>query len=81
MLKIVMKDYGLENLSDEVINYAGRGFDKLNRRIYDSQEVMKVLFIVQAIASENHRVNEMVKSHGVKLNPNSLFSNFPFDEK
>ena len=79
MLKIVMKDYGMENLSDEVIDIARRGYDKLNRRIFDSLEVMKILFIVHSIASENHRVNEMVKSRGIKLNPDSLFTKFPFD--
>jgi hypothetical protein len=68
LLKIVMKDYGMTDIPDEIIDLAKTGYDKLKRRVYNSEKVMRVLMTVQSIAAELRRTKEMKKKHQVKDN-------------
>ena len=67
MLKIIMKDYGMFNMPDTIIDLAKKGYDTFRRRVY-SYEVIKYLVIIQAAASEVKRNNDYMQVMGVKLN-------------
>jgi hypothetical protein len=68
LLKIVMKDFDMEAIPDEVIDLASVGYDKLKRRVYDSNKVMHVLITVQSVASELLRTQRMKKTYQIKEN-------------
>jgi len=68
LLKIVMKDYGMSVVPDEIIDIAQTGYDKLKRRVYNADKVMHVLMVVQVLAAEIRRTKEMKKSHKIKEN-------------
>jgi hypothetical protein len=79
ILKIIMKDYGMGNIPDTVIDLAMKGYDSFRRRLYSPQDVIKYLIIVQAAAGENARNSEFLKIFNLKLNNQyeRKFSNFP----
>jgi len=80
LLKIVMKDYGMSVIPDEIIDIAQSGYDKLKRRVYNAEKVMHVLMVVQALAAEIRRTKEMKKSHKVKENK-SAGRNYPLGDR
>ena len=67
-LKLVMKEYGMTNIPDDIIDIAKKNYDVMKRRIYDKNEAIKVLIIVQSIASERNRNLKLIVSN--KLKPN-----------
>lgn len=67
-LKIILKDFGMENLPDTVLDAALKGFDALRRREYIPQTVIKQIIIVQAVASEQMRDSADIINHKLKLN-------------
>lgn len=68
-IKIMMKDYGMQNMPDTVLDTGNVGRDKLGRRIFKAAESFKNLVIVQGVAAEKKRgvrdvkVNDLVKNH------------------
>ena len=54
LLKLIMKDYGWENIPDTVIDLAKKGYDQLKRRIYVVKDVMKYMSIVHSYCLENN---------------------------
>jgi len=66
--KIILKDFGMINMPDTVIDIAQSGFDSLHRRIYSPFELCKSVIIVQSVASENKRNLQQFTSN--KLKPN-----------
>jgi hypothetical protein len=67
-LKIVMKDYGMENIHDDLIDVAKKGYDMVKRRIYEPTEVLHTLIIVHAIADEKWRDANLFKKSKIKKN-------------
>jgi len=68
LLKIVMKDYGMSDMPDEIIDVAKTGYDNLKRRVYDSEKVMRILITVRSISAELKRTSETKKSNKLKDN-------------
>jgi hypothetical protein len=68
VVKIILKDFGMGDMPDTVIDIAGKGYDSLHRRVYNPLEVAKNTIIVHAVASEQLRAHHQVKSHGLKVN-------------
>jgi hypothetical protein len=67
-VKIVLKDFGMQNMPDTVLDLSGKGYDQLHRRTYSPLEIAKNTCIVHAVASENMRNHESIIAH--KLKPN-----------
>jgi len=70
LLKVIMKDYGMSEITDDIIDVARIGFDKLKRRIYGAQKVMHVLMVVQSVAAELRRTVNTWKTAKIKENKN-----------
>jgi len=66
-LKIVMKDFGIQDISDNVINLALMSYDKINRRTYDLTKVIKTLITIHAIASERKRAKKRLTEFKIKV--------------
>jgi hypothetical protein len=79
LLKIILKDYGMVNMPDTVIDLAKKGFDSLRRRVYVPDEVIKYIITVHAAAGESVRNNEYLQIFNVKLNTDfsRKYHNFP----
>ncbi len=78
MLKIVLKDYGMENMPDTIIDLAKKGYDTFRRRIYKLDEVIKYVIIIQTAAAENIRNKEYRQVFQLKVNddPSRKFLDF-----
>jgi hypothetical protein len=78
-LKIILKDYGMVNMPDTVIDLAKKGYDSLRRRLYIPKEVIKNLIIIQSAAGENMRNKEYLSVFGLKINSDysRRFPNLP----
>ncbi len=70
-LKIILKDFGMENMPDTVLDTAMKGFDTLRRREYFPQVVVKQIIIVHSVASEQMRDSADIINHKLKLNVNN----------
>lgn len=68
LLKMILKDYGMENMPDTVIDLGKKGYDSLRRRMYIPAEVIKYLIIIQANAGENQRNSDYLAEFGLKEN-------------
>jgi len=68
LLKIVMNDFGMSELPDDIIDTAKTGYDRLKRRMYNSEKVMRTLMIVHSIAAELKRTKKMKTSSKLKDN-------------
>jgi len=68
LLKIILKDYGMDNMPDPVIDIGMKGYDSLHRRQYNPLEVAKAVIITQSVASENLRHHELVEASKIKEN-------------
>jgi len=68
ILKIILKDYGMVNMPDPVIDIGFKGYDALKRRQYNPLEVAKMTIITQAVASEHMRHNELIDSSKIPSN-------------
>jgi len=68
VLKMVLKDYGMENMPDTVIDLAQKGEDPLRRRLYDIKEVLKNMLIVHTSASEHMRDLHYANEYKLKIN-------------
>jgi hypothetical protein len=79
VLKIILKDYGMINMPDTVIDLGKKGYDSLRRRMYIPHEVIKYMIIIQAAAGENIRNKEYLNIFGLKINSDysRRFQNFP----
>ncbi len=68
ILKMVLKDYGMENMPDTVIDLAQKGEDPLRRRLFEIREVLKNILIVHISAAEHLRDLGYAKDYKLKLN-------------
>lgn len=67
-MKIILRDLGMENMPDTVIDLAKKGYDSVRRRIYNVMEAVKFTTIVQAAAAEIRRAKTNVKKYSIKQN-------------
>jgi hypothetical protein len=63
LLKILMKDYGMINMPDAIIDLSKRGYDELKRRLYLQSDVIRNIIIIQAATAENERNNDYIKTY------------------
>lgn len=68
LVKTILKDYGMINMPDPVIDLAKKGFDKLHRRIYDPEDVIKYCSIVQIVSAENKRTIYLADEYKLNVN-------------
>lgn len=78
LLKVIMKDFGWQNIPDTVIDLAKRGYDPLRRRIYFVKDVMRFMVDVHSYALElytnkNYRALLNIKSN---KDPSRRFPDF-----
>jgi len=55
LVKIVTRDFGMVNIQDNLLDVASKGYDKLKRRIYDVDNVIRALIVVHAVAAEKKK--------------------------
>lgn len=70
-VKIVLKDLGMENMPDPVLDISGKGYDQLHRRTFTPLDLAKNCIIVHSVASENLRTARDVTTLKLKVNPDS----------
>merc|ERR1712032_1603333 len=68
LLKTCMKDIGMKNIPDTVIDLAKVGFDSIRRRIFNALDVIKYIMITHSAAVDRARTNNYYKTY--KLSPN-----------
>ena len=79
-LKIVMKDYGMEKMHDDLIDVAKKGYDSIKRRIYDPLEAIHILIVVHTIANEKSRDAGLLVQHKIGKNENAA-RKFPIGDR
>jgi len=68
LLKACMKDCGMKQIPDTVIDLAKTGYDSIRRRIFNALDVVKYIMIVHSAAVDRARTNYYYKTY--KLSPN-----------
>jgi len=68
LLKIIMKDYGMINMPDSVLDLSMKGNDVLGRRVYDPHETIVNLISVHASAGDDVRSKGRIKDYDLKKN-------------
>jgi hypothetical protein len=67
-VKIALKDMGMQNMPDTVLDLSGKGYDELHRRTFSPLEIAKNTCIVHAVASENMRNHQAYITHNLRPN-------------
>jgi len=67
-IKVIMKDFGIQNLSDLVLDTAFAGYDKLKRRTYNAMQTLTIIITVHSVAAEKRRTDNTFKQKGLKKN-------------
>lgn len=67
-LKKIMRDLGMENMPDTVIDLAKKGYDSVRRRMYHIMDVIKYTTIVHAAAAELRRAKNTISTFKIKPN-------------
>jgi len=75
-IKSVMQDFGLENVSDLVIDQGLTGFDKFHRRKYNAMQVIRILITIRSAAAEIKRNMRTIDQRQYITNT-SPFREFP----
>jgi hypothetical protein len=78
LLKACLKDYGMKNMPDTVIDLAKTGFDTIRRRIFTALDVIKYILITHSAAVDRARTNFYYKTFN--LSPNQDNSRLYPDE-
>ena len=68
LLKIIMKDYGMINMPDTVIDLTAKGTDILGRRLFDPKTTLTSIITIQAAAGDDIRSKNRIKEFGLKKN-------------
>lgn len=67
-LKKIMKDLGMENMPDTVIDLSKKGYDSVRRRMYHIADAIKYTTIVHAAAAELRRAQNTITKFKIKPN-------------
>lgn len=73
-LKIILADYGMEHLPDNVIQVASTGFNELQNKVYNPNEVIKELVTITAVAGERRRAATINMDVHRKYNTTSILA-------
>lgn len=68
LLKIIMKDYGMINMPDTVLDLGMTGNDILGRRLYNPKETLIHIITVHAAAGDDIRSKARIKDYELKKN-------------
>jgi hypothetical protein len=68
LLKTCMKDCGMKNMPDTVIDLAKTGYDTIRRRIFNALDVVKYIMIVHSAAVDRARTNYYYKTYKLSAN-------------
>jgi hypothetical protein len=68
ILKIILKDYGMINMPDQVLDLSQKNYDPLRRRVYEIHETLKNIIIVHTAAGDNVRSLDRLTTYGLKAN-------------
>ncbi|MFM1913009.1 MAG: hypothetical protein RIR51_847 [Bacteroidota bacterium] len=68
LLKIILKDYGMINMPDTVLDLGMTGNDVLGRRLYNPKETLIHLITVHAAAGDDIRSKVRIGSYNLKKN-------------
>ena len=68
LLKIIMKDFGMINMPDTVIDLSLIGNDILGRRLFKPKETLTNIITIQSAAGDDVRSKGRVKEYGLKKN-------------
>ena len=68
LTKAILKDNGMQNLPDTVLDLAKNGLDSLGRREYIALDVVKYCMIAHSATNELKRTSQQFKSYGLKKN-------------
>jgi len=68
LLKTILKDNGMQNMPDTVIDLAKKGYDALRRREFVALDVVKYTMIVHSAANEIKRTKNNFKTYKLKRN-------------
>jgi len=68
LLKTCMKDCGMKNMPDTVIDLAKTGYDSIRRRQFNALDAIKYILITHSAAVDRARTNHYYKTY--KLSPN-----------
>jgi hypothetical protein len=68
LLKTILKDNGMKNMPDTVIDLAKTGFDSLRRRIFNALDAIKYIMITHTAAVDRARTNYYYNTY--KIEPN-----------
>merc|ERR1711957_31056 len=63
LLKMIMQDYGWENIPDTVIDLAKKGYDQLRRRVFVVKDVMKYMSILHSYCLESNYSKSYFKNY------------------
>lgn len=67
MVKLILRDYGMSLMPDNVFGSANKSYDSLHRKQFSPMEVARSTIIVQAAASENVRQADGVTASKVAV--------------
>jgi len=79
-VKSILKDYGLIEISDLVIDQALVGYDKFQRRIYNSLRLIGIIITVRSVAAELQRSLKVIEKDKLKITK-SLLRTFPIPKR
>lgn len=68
LIKIIMKDYGMADMPDTVLDVSLKGYDSLRRRQFKAMEAFKNLITVHAAAAEIKRTHNNITARKLKTN-------------
>lgn len=68
LLKTCMKDVGMKNIPDTVIDLAKVGYDSIRRRIFNALEVVKYILITHSAAVDRARTTYYYNTYGLSAN-------------
>jgi hypothetical protein len=68
LLKIILKDFGMINMPDQVVDLSQKNYDTLRRRVYEPLETLRNIIITHTAAGDNVRSLERVATYGLRAN-------------
>ena len=79
LMKIILKDCGMGNMPDTILDLSAKERDVLGRRVYDYRETLVNVITVHAAAGDDIRSNGRIKDYKLKENhdPSRQFTEKP----
>lgn len=71
LAKAILKDNGMQNIPDTVLDLSKKGLDSLRRREFIALDVVKYCMIVHSASNELKRTSVQFQTYGLKSNPDN----------